>query len=69
MNNSRKIQPVVRKVTFTQAEEADDYYWANATEEERFNELADLRKMVFGSEEIGRIKKVVRKISLHGQRD
>lgn len=69
MNSSRKIQPVVRKVTFAQAEDADDYYWANATEEERFNELAGLRMMVFGGEEIGRIEKVVRKRSLHEQGD
>jgi hypothetical protein len=69
MDSSRKIQPVVRKVTFAEAEEADDHYWANATEEERFNELAGLRMMVFGGEEIGRIEKVVSKRSLHGKGD
>lgn len=69
MKSSRKIQSIVRKVTFLEAEEEDNYYWANATEEERYNKLADLRMMVFGGKEAGRIKKVVRKISLHGGTD
>jgi len=43
MEKSRKIQAVVRKVTFTDAEKADNIYWTNATAVERFNELASLR--------------------------
>ncbi len=69
MQNIRKIQPVVRKVTFTDAEEADNAYWANATPVERFNELASLRMMVFGGDILEKIEKVVQKRSLHEQTD
>jgi len=69
MNNIRKIQPIVRKVTFEQAEEADNVYWANATAEERFSELADLRVLVFGGEAAERIEKVVRKRYLYEKPD
>lgn len=69
MNSVRKIQPVIRKVTFAEAEEAEDNYWANTTEEQRFNELADLRMMVFGAEAVKRIEKVVQKRSLHAEED
>lgn len=68
MNTVRKIQPVVRKVTFAQAEEADHTYWENATEQERFNELANLRVMVFGNEKM-KIEKVVLKRSLDEKAD
>lgn len=44
-------------------------YWANATEEERFNELADLRLMVLGSEVVKKMEKVVRKRYLHEETD
>jgi hypothetical protein len=53
-----KNKPVVRKVTFAESENADDEYWANATAEERLQELIELRRMFFG-ETIGRIKKIV----------
>ena len=65
----RKIQPVVRKVTFTEAEEADHAYWAKATAVERFNELVNLRVMVFGDDTIERIEKVVRKRYLYEEAD
>lgn len=69
MDRVRKIQPVLRKVTFTEAEEADDTYWAKATAKERFDELANLRVMVFGGDKTGRIEKVVRKRHLHEEED
>lgn len=64
MQKERKIKKVVRKVTFAEAEIADDEYWANATAEERLKELTELRKMVFG-DAAGRIKKVVSKRSIY----
>ncbi len=60
MEKERKIKAVVRKVTFEEAENADDEYWANASVEERLQELIDLRKMFFGDTN-RRIKKVVSK--------
>ena len=44
MGNERKIKAVVRKVTFEEAENADDEYWANASVEERLQELIDWEK-------------------------
>ncbi|MBX3241965.1 MAG: hypothetical protein KIT80_13335 [Chitinophagaceae bacterium] len=69
MKNERKIKPVVRKVTYEVAEDIDDRYWMNATEEERFNELASLRMMLFGAGKIKKIQKVIRKRSLHEEAD
>jgi len=60
MEKERKIKAVVRKVTFKEAEDADDEYWANASVEERLQELIKLRRMFFGDAN-GRIKKVVSK--------
>ena len=60
MEKERKIKAVVRKVTFEEAENADDEYWANASVEERLQELIDLREMFFGDTN-RRIKKVVSK--------
>jgi hypothetical protein len=47
IKNERKIKPIVRKVTFAEAELADDEYWAKATEEERLRELVELRNIFF----------------------
>lgn len=60
MQKERKISPLVRKLTFAEAELADDEYWANATAEERLQELIELRSMFFGDAD-KRIKKVVSK--------
>lgn len=60
MEKERKIKAVVRKVTFKEAEDADDEYWANASVEERLQELIKLRRMFFGNTN-RRMKKVVSK--------
>ena len=60
MDKERKIKKVVKKMTFAEAENADDQYWANATAEERLQELIELRSMFFGNAE-KKIKKVVSK--------
>jgi len=60
MEKERKIKAVVKKVTFAEAENADDEYWANTTVEERLAELIELRKIFFGDTD-RRIKKVVTK--------
>jgi len=39
MQKERKISTLVRKLTFAEAELADDEYWANASAEERLKEL------------------------------
>ncbi|MGN6493036.1 MAG: hypothetical protein ACTHLE_13640 [Agriterribacter sp.] len=58
----------MRKVTFAEAEKADDVYWANATKEERFNELANLRMIVLGYQKM-RMEKIIVKRSLHERAD
>lgn len=65
MVKERKIKKIVRKLTFAEAEEADDEYWANATTKERLQELLRLRKMVYGELINQRIEKVVFKGSIH----
>lgn len=59
MEKERKIAKVVRRMTFADAEKADDLYWANTSDAERLNTLYDLREMMPGAN--GRIKKVVLK--------
>ena len=71
MDKERKIKPVVRKFSsFKEAEEADDTYWANTSEEERLNALIDLRSMFLDdvNEEV-RIQKVVIKRSIYEEDD
>ncbi|MEO8853629.1 MAG: hypothetical protein ABI359_07615 [Ginsengibacter sp.] len=68
MEKDRKIKRVVKKVTFAEAEKADDEYWANTTAAERLQELIELRRMFFG-ETIGRIKKVVSKRNRYEEED
>jgi hypothetical protein len=64
MEKERKILPIVRKMSFADAENADDEFWAKATVEERLKELVDLRKLVFGDAEI-RIRKTVSQRSMY----
>lgn len=68
MEGERKIKKVVRKLTFTEAENSDDEYWANATAEERLQELIGLRKMFFEDAD-RRIKKVVSKKNRYEKED
>ena len=67
MDGKRKIVIVGRKLSFAEAEEEDDIFWANASVEERWMELVNLRMMVFGSRDGEPIKmqKVVRKRSFY----
>jgi hypothetical protein len=71
MKSDRKIEIVGRTVSFAQAEEDDDRFWANATFEERWNELVSLRWMVFGDKNSKPVKiaKVVKKRSLYEEDD
>lgn len=57
---------VVTKLSFEEAEEADNIYWAKTSVEERLNALFDLRQMVFGDnlQKKEKIAKVVFKRSL-----
>jgi hypothetical protein len=68
MEKERKIKPVVRKVTFAEAEIADDEYWAKASVEERLQELIELRSMFFEDTD-QRIKKVVSKRNRYEEED
>ena len=68
MEKERKIKPVVRKMTFAEAEIADDEYWAKASIEERLQELVDLRNIFFGDAD-RRIKKVVSKRNRYEEED
>ena len=68
MGKERKIKPVGRNVTFAEAEIADDEYWAKASEEERLQELVELRNMFFGDAD-ERIIKVVSKRNRYEEED
>ncbi|MEO7265956.1 MAG: hypothetical protein ABIW38_13645 [Ferruginibacter sp.] len=66
MSKVRKIELVARKVSFAEAEEADDLYYANLTPEERLKECFDLRRLnYFGGKEnnLPGIEKVIFKIN------
>jgi hypothetical protein len=71
MNKKRKIAMVATKVSFEEAEEADNLYWANTNTEERLNTLFDLRMMLFGNNGWvkQKISKVVFKRSLYEEAD
>ena len=70
MEHKRKIERVVTKVSFAEAEEADDKYWTNATIDERLNELLSLRQMVFGNDNDNlKMQKVVHKRSIYEEQD
>jgi uncharacterized protein (DUF3084 family) len=68
MEKERKIKSVVKKVTFAEAENADDEYWSQASVEERLQELIELRSMFFGNAE-KRIRKVVVKRNRYSEED
>lgn len=70
MENKRKIAMEVRKVSLVEAEELDDRYWAETTEEERLKVLIDLRKTFFsGGLRKAKIQKVVSKYNLYDAAD
>ena len=64
MKNKRKISLVVKKISFSEAEEADDKYWAMASAEERLRELISLRKLFSGNSAL-KIKKAVSQRGLY----
>ncbi|HET7116667.1 MAG TPA: hypothetical protein VFI29_09260 [Hanamia sp.] len=68
MQKERKIVAVVKKLNFKEAEEADDEYWANASAEERLQELIQLRNMFFADAK-RRITKVVSKRNRYEEDD
>jgi hypothetical protein len=47
MRTKRKITLAVKKVCFSEAEEANDKYWAKASVDERVQELITLKKIGF----------------------
>lgn len=65
MKKERTIAPVVKKLSFKEAEEADNEYWAKASAEERLKELFRLRRMVYGRLLDQPVKKIVFKRSIH----
>ena len=67
MEKKRKIEKVVRKVSFAEAEEADNLFWRNASEEERLKSLLELRQIFFAGRKRSnkRIAKVVFKRNIH----
>jgi hypothetical protein len=71
MAEERKIAIVGRTLSFAEAEDADDKFWAKASVEERWKELVNLRMMVFGSGsgEPLKMQKVVRKRSFYENDD
>jgi hypothetical protein len=68
MAKGSKIALVAKKLSFKEAEEADDKYWAGKSAEYRLRALMDLRETAFGNVKDKSIKKVVYKRSLHGEK-
>lgn len=60
----RKIEVVVWKGTFEEAEERDNLYWASRSEVERLVALMDIRNVFYGNEP-EKIEKVVYKRRLY----
>ncbi|MBU6158167.1 MAG: hypothetical protein KGP35_03955 [Bacteroidetes bacterium] len=50
MEKKRNIQAVVKKVSFAEAEEADDLYWSEASYEDRLRHAFMLRSIQFGND-------------------
>lgn len=71
MMKKRKMQMIVKKVSFAEAEAADDLYWANTSDEERLNTLIELRRIFFGNDTVSdyKIAKVITKRSLYEEAD
>ena len=71
MEKKRKIEKVARKISPTDAEEADDLYWANASIDERLKTLIELRRIFSGELKKGKnkIAKVVFKCNMHDERN
>lgn len=65
MAKERKIALVAKKLSFKEAEEADDLYWSEKPEQYRLRALMDLREMAFGKIKSQLIKKAVYKRSIH----
>ena len=67
MKKKRKIAMVVKKVSFAEAEEADNKYWSKVSEVERLKSAIELRKIFFGRKKSveTRIEKVVFKRSIY----
>ncbi len=65
MSKERKIELVVNKYSFKQAEEADDNYWSDKPAEYCLKALMDLRETIFGNSKNQSMEKVVYKKSLH----
>ncbi|HWR32276.1 MAG TPA: hypothetical protein VN451_02020 [Chitinophagaceae bacterium] len=51
MKKKRKIAMEVKKVSFAEAEEADNLYWSNASEQERLKSSIELRQIFFWAKE------------------
>lgn len=69
MEKKRNIQLVVKKVSFSEAENDDDIYWAGISHSERLKSLFELRKIGFGglARDKAKIEKVVVKRTLQDE--
>ena len=65
MIKKRKIALVVKKMSFAEAEGADNLYWSKQSEVYCLKALMDLREMVFGNIKNQSIEKIVYKRSIH----
>jgi hypothetical protein len=67
MKKDRSDWTVKKFSSFAEAEEADNIFWANTTEEYRLNTLIDLRATFFGTGMPFPIEKVVYKRNIYEQ--
>ena len=68
MEKKRNIAMVVQTVSFVEAEEDDDIFYASLSPEKRLEMLMDLRRTIFGNRK-RKIQKIVHKRSMYEAAD
>jgi hypothetical protein len=69
MEKKRKIEKVVRKVSFAEADEIDVAYYASIDWKESVSNAEKLRKMVWSDQYKNGIEKIIRIANLKEDRD
>ena len=67
MAKERKIAVVAKKLSFKEAEEADDLYWSEKSELYCLRAMMEMREMIYGETKVKSIKKIVFKRSVHDE--
>ena len=69
MHINKKIEPVIKKGSFAEAEESEINYYAKLTWKESAAYVEEMRKQIWYNEYPGKIENIIRKGSLKEDRD